>query len=149
MMASCRFCVRPRRRGAVLCGSEECLKAYYQTWHRENRKKHPERYGRAFYRAKGQACPTRPPPPKRSPRIEARQDERLERLTDWLQGRWFGATKAEIVEEFSEFYRECVSWSSDERRYYRDMAQLRAAGFVWVRGRMVRANRAHAVPEAA
>jgi hypothetical protein len=152
-MESCRFCARPRRHGSVMCGTEECRKAYYREWHRENRKRHPERYGSAFYRARGQTRPKRPPASeasgKRAANIGARSAERLARLAEWICGRWYGATKAQLVEAFEEFYDVCALHSSSERRYYRDMAKLRADGFVWICGRMVRADRAHALTDAA
>jgi hypothetical protein len=75
--------------------------------------------------------------------------ERLARLAEWICGRWYGATKAQLVEAFEEFYDVCALHSSSERRYYRDMAKLRADGFVWICGRMVRADRAHALTDAA
>lgn len=134
-----------------MCGADSCRAAYYRAWHADKRREHPERYGSAFYSARGKPRPGRAarqrPPPKWS-WFTPRQAERLEALIAWLGGRWFGATKAQLLERFDDFYPDCRPRTASERRFYRDLADVRATGrFVWAQGRLILAGRAHALPD--
>lgn len=146
-MTPCRFCLAPRRRGSVMCGADFCRRAYYRAWHRANRRAHPERYGDAFYRARGTQRPDRrrpPPAPLRVPRLA----ERLSSIVAAAEARWFGLPKAQLLEDFAEFYPRYAKHTATERRFFRDLRAACASGrLVWTRGVLIRADRVHALAE--
>lgn len=60
----------------------------------------------------------------------------------WLEGRWYGATKAQLLEEFVEFYPDFEPHTACERRFYRDREELLADGrLVYVGTKFIRADR--------
>jgi len=68
----CLCCPRRARARGVLCGSDSCTRLYLRAWHADNRRAHPERYGGAFYRARGTRRPTLPPRRREGPALSSK-----------------------------------------------------------------------------
>lgn len=104
----CLFCPQKLPPGKrIICGSEECTRRYRRAWHKDNQKKHPERYGRDFYAAR-QPRPPSPPPTAASTNAPPSPFTPTTELL-WIPGR--SITYAELCRRFDRRYgKETRTW---------------------------------------